>query len=74
MDPTREALQTRSCSGLDSWIVHVWKVFDSWIVPVWSLKNEELFLIRLGIVHAWEVFDSWIVHAWEVFDSWIVPA
>ena len=45
---------------------------DSWIVPVWSLKNEELFLIRLGIVHAWEVFDSWIVHAWEVFDSWIL--
>ena len=29
----REALQTRNCFGLDSWIVHAWEVFDSWIVP-----------------------------------------
>ena len=43
--PTCGALKTRSCSGLDLWIVHAWEVFDSWIVPVWNLKNEELFRI-----------------------------
>ena len=33
LDPTCEALKTRSFSGLDSWIVHAWKLFDSWMVP-----------------------------------------
>ena len=28
----RGALQTRSCSELDSWIVPMWEVFNLWIV------------------------------------------
>ena len=26
--PTHRALKTRSCSGLHTWIVHVWEVFN----------------------------------------------
>ena len=40
LGPTHGALKTRSCLGLDSWIVHPWEVFDSWIVPVRSLKKQ----------------------------------
>ena len=43
--PNLWSLKTRSCFGLESWIVHAWEVFDSWIVPAWTLKNKKLFWI-----------------------------
>ena len=47
-DWTCVALKTKSCSGLDLRIVHVWELFDWWMVPAWSLKNLELFRIGLA--------------------------
>ena len=38
----RGALKRRSCSELDSWIVHAWQVFNSWIVLAWSIRNRTL--------------------------------
>ena len=49
MDCARiEPKKTRSCSRLDSWIVHGLEMLDWWIAPGLSPKNEELF--RMGLV------------------------
>ena len=74
----RGVLKTRSCSGL-----------DLWIVPGWSLKNKEVFRIGLMDRPCVEPLKQGVVPDWtrelsthgalktrrcSGLDSWIVPA
>ena len=51
----RGALKTRSCSGL-----------DSWIVLAWSLKNEELFPCGALTTRICSRLNKWILPKWSI--------
>ena len=44
-DQFQAPLKKRSCSGLDSWIVHAWQVFNSWIARIAKSCLEKISLV-----------------------------